>query len=124
MPLNVPITEDMVRGLAPDDATWAKAAELVDSDRFVNPGVSADGTWLLAQNAASDRCFGFALALSASPENALGRLALSVTDGGTEGSLTLASFFDRLHTRRPFDGLIAPSRRLTRASPTRSRSTP
>jgi hypothetical protein len=48
MPLNVPITEDMVHRLAPDDATWAKAAELVDSDRFVNPGVSADGTWLLA----------------------------------------------------------------------------
>ena len=48
MPLNVPITEDMVRGLAPDDTTWAKAAELAGSDRLLNPGVSADGTWLLA----------------------------------------------------------------------------
>src|SRR5262249_45598683 len=48
MPLNVPITEDMVRGLAPDDATWAKAEEIARSDRLVNPGVSADGTWLLA----------------------------------------------------------------------------
>jgi hypothetical protein len=48
MPLNVPITEDMVRRLAPDDATWEKAAELAGSDRLANPGVSADGTWLLA----------------------------------------------------------------------------
>lgn len=48
MPLNVPITEEMVRGLAPDDATWDKATELAGSDRLANPGVSADGTWLLA----------------------------------------------------------------------------
>jgi hypothetical protein len=48
MPLNVPITEDMVRGLAPDDATWAKANEIAGSDRLVNTGVSTDGTWLLA----------------------------------------------------------------------------
>jgi hypothetical protein len=48
MPLNVPITEDMVRGLAPDDATWNKAQEVAASDRLLNPGVSTDGTWLLA----------------------------------------------------------------------------
>ncbi|HKB00685.1 MAG TPA: hypothetical protein VKD90_00635 [Gemmataceae bacterium] len=48
MPLNVPITEDMVRGLSPDDATWQKAQEVASSDRLANPGVSADGTWLLA----------------------------------------------------------------------------
>jgi hypothetical protein len=48
MPLNVPITEDMVRGLAPDDATWQKATELAGSDRIAHAGVSGDGTWLLA----------------------------------------------------------------------------
>src|SRR5262245_44928748 len=48
MPLNVPITEDMVRGLSPDDSTWQKAQEIATSDRLVQPGVSADGTWLLA----------------------------------------------------------------------------
>jgi hypothetical protein len=48
MPLNVPITEDMIRRLAPDDSTWQKAEELAGSDRLENPGVSADGTWLLA----------------------------------------------------------------------------
>jgi len=48
MPLNVPITEDMVRGLAPDDTTWQKAQEIATSDRIVQPGVSADGTWLVA----------------------------------------------------------------------------
>ncbi|HMF09977.1 MAG TPA: hypothetical protein VKJ00_12630, partial [Thermoanaerobaculia bacterium] len=48
MPLNVPITEDMVRGLSPDDATWQKAQEIATSSRLLQPGVSADGTWLLA----------------------------------------------------------------------------
>ena len=48
MPLNVPITEDMVRRLAPDDATWTKAEEIATSDRLLQPGVSADGTWLVA----------------------------------------------------------------------------
>jgi hypothetical protein len=49
MPLNVPITEEMVRGLAPDNATWEKAQEIARGDKFVDPGVSADGTWLLAE---------------------------------------------------------------------------
>ena len=48
MPLNVTISEDMIRGLAPNDATWQKATEIADSDRLQNPGVSADGSWLLA----------------------------------------------------------------------------
>jgi hypothetical protein len=48
MPLNVPITEEMVRKLAPDDATWAKANDVVKSDRLKNLSVSADGSWLLA----------------------------------------------------------------------------
>lgn len=48
MPLNVPITEEMVRGLSPDDNTWTKAQEVAGSDRLLNPGVSADGTWLVA----------------------------------------------------------------------------
>ncbi len=48
MPLTVPITEEMVRGLAPDDATWSKAQELAGSDRLLDPGTSADGTWIVA----------------------------------------------------------------------------
>ena len=48
MPLNVPITEDMVRGLTTDESVWKKAEDLAASDRFVNAGVSSDGTWLLA----------------------------------------------------------------------------
>lgn len=48
MPLNVTITEDLIKGLAPNDATWQKATEIADSDRLLNPGVSADGSWLLA----------------------------------------------------------------------------
>lgn len=48
MPLNVTITEDMIRGLAPNDAIWQKATEIAASDRLQNLGVSADGSWLLA----------------------------------------------------------------------------
>ena len=48
MPLTVPITEEMARGLAPDDQTWKKALEIANSDRFTHLGVSADGTWLIA----------------------------------------------------------------------------
>lgn len=48
MPLNVPITEEMVRGLAPDDATWTKAQEIATSNRFTGAGTSSDGTWLVA----------------------------------------------------------------------------
>lgn len=48
MPLNVTITEDMIKGLSPNDATWQKATEVADSSQLLNPGVSADGSWLLA----------------------------------------------------------------------------
>lgn len=49
MPLTVPITEEMVRQLAPDDATWARAEAIADSDALADAGVSSDGTWLLAE---------------------------------------------------------------------------
>ncbi|WP_020470206.1 hypothetical protein [Zavarzinella formosa] len=48
MPLNVTITEDMIKGLSPNDLIWQKAVEIAESDRLLNPGVSADGSWLLA----------------------------------------------------------------------------
>lgn len=92
-----------------------QVALLARTRRTILCGGEERGTWLLAQNAASDRTFGFALALSASPENALGRLAITGEAGGAESALTLPAFFDLLHARRPFDGLIAPGRRLTLA---------
>ncbi|MEZ6143447.1 MAG: hypothetical protein R3B84_23000 [Zavarzinella sp.] len=49
MPLNVPLTEEMVRNMAPDENVLEQAAEIVAGNRILNPGVSADGTWLLAE---------------------------------------------------------------------------
>lgn len=92
-----------------------QVALLARTPRAILCGGEERGTWLLAQNAASDRTFAFALALSASPENALGRITLSDETGSTQPGLSLSGFFDTLHARRPFDGLIAPGRRLTLA---------
>ena len=96
-----------------------QTALLADTPRAVLCGGEERGTWLLENNAASDRAFAFALALSASPAGALARLTLTVDDNPEDNAanirFALADFFDVLHTRRPFDGCIAPSRRLTLA---------
>lgn len=49
MPLSVPLSEDMVQGLAPDAATWQKAEAVVRDGQLANLAVSGDGTWLLAE---------------------------------------------------------------------------
>ena len=90
-----------------------QVALLAPTPRVLLCGGEERGTWLLAQNAASDRAFAFALVLSRSPANALARLVLSNESTDTSASLTLATFFDTLHRRLPFDGPIAPDRRLT-----------
>jgi len=51
MPLTIPLTEEMVRQLAPDEATWNRAIEVLNSDQIVNAGVSKDGSWLIAEAA-------------------------------------------------------------------------
>lgn len=90
-----------------------QVALLAETRGSILCGGEERGTWLLAQNAASDRTFAFALALSTSPENALGRITLATDSNETDGSLTLPAFFDLLHARQSFDGLVAPGRRLT-----------
>jgi hypothetical protein len=60
---------------------------------------------------ASPRAFAFALVLTAEPgAGALGRLALSPTDQA--GGLSLADWFDVLHSRRPFAGPVTPGWQL------------
>jgi hypothetical protein len=92
-----------------------QVALLAETPRTILCGGEERGTWLLENKSASDRAFAFAVALSTSPEGAIARLALDHVDAGTEEDIrfTLADFFDVLHTRRSFDGLMAPSRRLT-----------
>lgn len=100
-----------------------QVALLADTPRALLCGGEERGTWLLDHHAASDRAFAFALALSTSPGapgagGALARLTLSAADdssGEPADALTLPAFFDLLHTRRPFDGIVAPARRLTLA---------
>jgi hypothetical protein len=49
MPLTATYTEEMVRGIAPDEATFNKAQEVAKAKHFQNLGISADGTWLLGE---------------------------------------------------------------------------
>ena len=51
MPLSAPLTEDMVRHLANDEATFNAASELADSSRLLNLNTSHDGSWLLGEYA-------------------------------------------------------------------------
>jgi hypothetical protein len=97
-----------------------QVAMLAETPRTLLCGGEERGTWLLENHSASDRAFAFALALSASPEGAIGRLTLAcdeLTDvprvADAAIPFALPDFFDVLHTRRPFNGCIAPSRRLT-----------
>ncbi len=51
MPLNAPLTEDMVRHLANDEAVFQAASELAQSSRLQNLNTSHDGSWLLGEYA-------------------------------------------------------------------------
>ena len=88
-------------------------ALLCDAPRVILCGGEERGGWLLEQGRASDRTFAFALALSTSPENALGRISLSVPAASTFAQPSgLASFFDLLRNRQPLDAVVAEERRL------------
>ena len=49
MPLTATYTEDLVRGIAPDEATFKQAQEIAGARKFQNLGVSSDGSWLLGE---------------------------------------------------------------------------
>jgi hypothetical protein len=111
MPLNVPITEDMVRGLAPDDATWARAADLAGSDRLVNPGVSADGTWLLADAKGAAKDPYHVSADFVDPNNPVLRSTSPSRQAPDKYTLALLLKYartpDAFGTREPADDLVA-----------------
>ncbi len=95
-----------------------QVAFLADTPRTLLCGGEERGTWLLENQAASDRAFAFALALAASPENAIAHIRLdehAPTDAVDPAAIrfALADFFDVLHTRRAFTGAISPAHRLT-----------
>jgi hypothetical protein len=90
-----------------------QTALLAPAPRVLLCGGEERGTWLLANRAASERTFAFALALTREPANALARVSLTPADetaGGAE--FTLPEFFDALRARRAINQLAAPGLRL------------
>ncbi|MCE9531760.1 MAG: hypothetical protein K8T89_11655 [Planctomycetes bacterium] len=49
MPLTATYTEELVRGIASDEATFEKARKIAAAKRFQNLGVSTDGSWLFGE---------------------------------------------------------------------------
>jgi len=92
-----------------------QVALLAETPRTILCGGEESGTWLRAQNKASDRTFAFSLVLASSPGGALARLSLDTTSAPADTGLGLAAFFDLLHNRRPFDGPVSSFQRLTLA---------
>lgn len=71
------------------------------------------GTWLLDQQLASDRSFAFAVALTADPTDALGRVSLAPSpDAEPAVEFTLPEFFRALAARTPISCIAAPGLRL------------
>ncbi len=88
-----------------------RASLLCPSPRSILCGGEEKGTWLLEHGLASDRTFAFASALTREAgADSTGRVSILRENG--EGSLRLPAFFDLLHKRTPFDGMIAPGWRL------------
>jgi hypothetical protein len=88
-----------------------RACLLSQSPRVILCGGEEKGTWLLEHGLASDRTFAFAASLSATREaNSAGRISIEADPG--DAFLGLPAFFDTLHRRAPFDGLVAPGWRL------------
>ncbi len=55
MPLTATFTEEMVRGIAPDEGTFKQGSEIAHAGRFKNLGVSNDGSWLFGEVQGSGR---------------------------------------------------------------------
>ena len=88
-----------------------RAAFLTPSSRALLCGGEERGTWLLEHGLASPRTFAFAMALAENPAAGdVGTIRLSADTG--EGALGIAEFFDLLHRREKFDGMVAPGWRL------------
>lgn len=78
------------------------AALLEPAPRTLVLGGEERGTWLLEQNAASDRAFAFGLLLGHEPAGAIGRVGFEPDGNSPPGPVpTLAAFSDALACRQP-----------------------
>ena len=90
-----------------------QTAFLTVAPRVLICGGEERGTWLLEQNAASDRTFAFAFSLTPKPEGALARVILGIAPANAEArEFTLPQFFDALRDRAPIDQVTAPGLQL------------
>ncbi len=88
-----------------------RASLLSHRERVIMCGGEETGTWLLEHGLASDRTFAFAVALTSGPgTGSAGTVRIHEADG--QGSLPMPAFFDLMHGRQGFDGMIAPGWRL------------
>jgi len=86
---------------------------LSPAPRVLLCGGEERGTWLLTRGVASDRTFAFAVALTAEPGGALGRVALRPEDGtGGATEFSLPDFFEALKARQALDRPVGPGARL------------
>jgi hypothetical protein len=90
-----------------------QTALLAVAPRVIVCGGEERGTWLLEQNAASDRTFAFALSLGSSPDGAMARVRLDTAPADAVArEFTLPEFFDALRLRRSIDCVAAPGLQL------------
>ena len=88
-----------------------RAAFLSPAPRVILCGGEERGTWLLDYGLASERTFAFAAELRKErAPGALGTARLIRSDG--DGELGLAGWFDLLHRKSAFSGMVAPGWRL------------
>jgi hypothetical protein len=90
-----------------------QTAFLTVAPRVLICGGEERGTWLLEQDAASDRTFAFALSLTSERAGALAliRLGLAAPDIAAR-EFTVPEFFDALLDRAPIDCVAAPGLEL------------
>ncbi len=89
-----------------------QTAMLCPAPRVLLCGGEERGTWLLENGQASDRSFGFALALAATAGHPVARVTLAPT-AAANCEFTLPEFFDLLAARRDFSRESAPGQKLT-----------
>jgi hypothetical protein len=90
-----------------------QTALLTGAPRVLICGGEERGTWLLEQNAASDRTFAFAFSLTSESAGAQARVILAMAPTGAEArEFTLPQFFDALRDRAPIDEVAAPGLQL------------
>jgi hypothetical protein len=91
-----------------------QTALLCAAPRVLLCGGEERGSWLLDQQAASDRSFAFALSLEPGDEGAIARVRVAAAAPELPASaLTLPEFFDALRDRRAIDRVAAPGLHLT-----------